>query len=300
LKLNEVAEASSIIQEAAHEDANIIFGAVLDESMGEDVKFTVIATGFRDAQPARRERMLAGAGLPTAHLRESAGQFASATPRIAKPPVARFASEPEMEFLKAEPAPVVVPFASHVEAEPEPIVDDAEMPAMESVEEMPEYTGSSYYETARQQARQEMAPRIEFAPVVEQHEEEPEFAFDEPEAESAHEAVSGPVIVEHGLVEDVPAETISEEPVAETAAGRDVEPELVPVRASVFDDDFFRRPREEAASKASEPELKRWPEARVPSFVGYAGNSEPVSMHVPAAAAAEDELDIPAFLRRKS
>jgi hypothetical protein len=72
------------------------------------------------------------------------------------------------------------------------------------------------------------------------------------------------------------------------------------VRASVFDDDFFRRPREEAASKASEPELKRWPEARVPSFVGYAGNSEPVSMHVPAAAAAEDELDIPAFLRRKS
>jgi cell division protein FtsZ len=100
-------------------------------------------------------------------------------------------------------------------------------------------------------------------------------------------------------VEDVPAETISEEPVAETAAGRDVEPELVPVRASVFDDDFFRRPREEAASKASEPELKRWPEARVPSFVGYAGNSEPVSMHVPIAAA-EDELDIPAFLRRKS
>jgi cell division protein FtsZ len=58
LKLSEVNEASSLIQSAAHEDANIIFGAVLDEKMGEEVKITVIATGFRDQMPARRERML--------------------------------------------------------------------------------------------------------------------------------------------------------------------------------------------------------------------------------------------------
>src|SRR5512140_1761019 len=54
LKLSEVNEASSLIQSAAHEDANIIFGAVLDEKMGEDVKITVIATGFRDQLPERR------------------------------------------------------------------------------------------------------------------------------------------------------------------------------------------------------------------------------------------------------
>jgi cell division protein FtsZ len=47
LKLAEVNEASSIIQNAAHEDANIIFGAVLDEKMKDEVKITVIATGFR-------------------------------------------------------------------------------------------------------------------------------------------------------------------------------------------------------------------------------------------------------------
>src|SRR3954449_407855 len=47
LKLSEVNEASSIIQNAAHEDANIIFGAVLDEKMKDEVKITVIATGFR-------------------------------------------------------------------------------------------------------------------------------------------------------------------------------------------------------------------------------------------------------------
>jgi len=44
--LMEVNEACSIIQEAAHEDANIIFGAVIDETMGETIRVTVIATGF--------------------------------------------------------------------------------------------------------------------------------------------------------------------------------------------------------------------------------------------------------------
>src|ERR1700734_1627732 len=47
LKLSEVNAASTLIQSAAHEDANIIFGAVLDENMGDQVKITVIATGFR-------------------------------------------------------------------------------------------------------------------------------------------------------------------------------------------------------------------------------------------------------------
>jgi cell division protein FtsZ len=58
LKLSEVNEASSLIQAAAHEDANIIFGAVQDERMGDEVKITVIATGFRDQMPERRARML--------------------------------------------------------------------------------------------------------------------------------------------------------------------------------------------------------------------------------------------------
>ena len=58
LKLSEVNDASSLIQSSAHEDANIIFGAVLDEKMGEQVKITVIATGFRDQQPERRAKML--------------------------------------------------------------------------------------------------------------------------------------------------------------------------------------------------------------------------------------------------
>jgi len=46
LSLLEVSEASSIVQEAAHEDANIIFGAVIDPALNGRVKMTVIATGF--------------------------------------------------------------------------------------------------------------------------------------------------------------------------------------------------------------------------------------------------------------
>src|ERR1700693_1399985 len=48
LKLAEVQQACTIIQGAAHEDANIIFGAVLDEKMKDAVKITVIATGFKE------------------------------------------------------------------------------------------------------------------------------------------------------------------------------------------------------------------------------------------------------------
>jgi cell division protein FtsZ len=55
LKLAEVQQACSIIQSAAHEDANIIFGAVLDEKMKDSVKITVIATGFKE-MPVSRQR----------------------------------------------------------------------------------------------------------------------------------------------------------------------------------------------------------------------------------------------------
>lgn len=50
MTLHEISEASTLIQEAAHEEANIIFGAVIDESMGETIRVTVIATGFDQAR----------------------------------------------------------------------------------------------------------------------------------------------------------------------------------------------------------------------------------------------------------
>ena len=46
LKMKEIQEAASLVQEQAHEDANIIFGSSIDETLGESIKVTVIATGF--------------------------------------------------------------------------------------------------------------------------------------------------------------------------------------------------------------------------------------------------------------
>ena len=62
LSLLEVSEASTIIQEAAHEDANIIFGAVIDPNVSGRLKITVIATGFDRAGSTRH---VPAAALPT-------------------------------------------------------------------------------------------------------------------------------------------------------------------------------------------------------------------------------------------
>jgi cell division protein FtsZ len=55
LTLREVHEASSVIQKAAHENANIIFGAVLDDTLKDSVKITVIAAGFREVAQKRAQ-----------------------------------------------------------------------------------------------------------------------------------------------------------------------------------------------------------------------------------------------------
>jgi cell division protein FtsZ len=46
LSIHEVEEAARVVQQAAHEDANIIFGAVLDPTLNDEIRITVIATGF--------------------------------------------------------------------------------------------------------------------------------------------------------------------------------------------------------------------------------------------------------------
>jgi cell division protein FtsZ len=54
LCLHEVNEAASMIQEEAHEDANIIFGSVIDETMTDEIRITVIATGFGEDREERK------------------------------------------------------------------------------------------------------------------------------------------------------------------------------------------------------------------------------------------------------
>lgn len=55
LSLYEVNQAAAIIRETAHPDVNLIFGAVIDEAMRDEIRITVIATGFERSAPSRRQ-----------------------------------------------------------------------------------------------------------------------------------------------------------------------------------------------------------------------------------------------------
>jgi cell division protein FtsZ len=62
LGLFEINEAAQLVSEAAHPEANIIFGAVIDDALGDEVRVTVIAAGFDGGQPPTRRETVLGAG----------------------------------------------------------------------------------------------------------------------------------------------------------------------------------------------------------------------------------------------
>ena len=114
LTLHEVAEAARIIQGAVDPDANIISGMVIDESLDEEMKVTVIATGFRYAGETA-ERAAQSAGMPLRPNVASAAQPVG--PRYAasvgsSPPSRPPAGEPKREEGSAE-----VPFYRKVLAQ---------------------------------------------------------------------------------------------------------------------------------------------------------------------------------------
>ncbi|MDT5124841.1 MAG: cell division protein FtsZ [Mycobacterium sp.] len=63
LGLFEINEAASLVQDAAHPEANIIFGTVIDDSLGDEVRVTVIAAGFDAQGPSRKPVVGAGQGI---------------------------------------------------------------------------------------------------------------------------------------------------------------------------------------------------------------------------------------------
>ena len=81
LSLWEVNEAARAVAEAAHPDANIIFGAMLDEKLDDEVWVTVVATGYGDRRPPQREpeRPAVSEDRPRATLREPGGE-----PRVSR------------------------------------------------------------------------------------------------------------------------------------------------------------------------------------------------------------------------
>jgi len=108
LKLAEVQEACTIIQSAADDDANIIFGAVLDEKMKDAVKITVIATGFKESDVRRRRQEAQPVFTPTRDFDDS----------FDRPP----APEPEFDPLPPPPPMVMEAAAQPTPAAPHPVM----------------------------------------------------------------------------------------------------------------------------------------------------------------------------------
>nr|WP_276582464.1 cell division protein FtsZ [Cellulomonas sp. RIT-PI-Y] len=129
LGLFEINEAARLVQEAAHPEANIIFGAVIDDALGDEVRVTVIAAGFDGGAPVKRDdRALGQVGRSA-----TPGQPASIPP--------------------APPAPAVPPTTgAHAAVHPQPVDPDAEgegVPAFLTPEQATERT-----------AQLEVPPRI--------------------------------------------------------------------------------------------------------------------------------------------
>jgi cell division protein FtsZ len=101
LGLFEVSAAANLIESAAHEDANIIFGTVIDDALGDEVRVTVIAAGFDGGQPPRRQPV-----RPEPRTRQDVATTRPAAPAAPAP-------EPEPRF---EPP-----------AAPEPVVEDDDL-----------------------------------------------------------------------------------------------------------------------------------------------------------------------------
>jgi cell division protein FtsZ len=91
LSLYEINQAAAIIRETAHPDVNMIFGAVIDEAMEDEVRITVIATGFEHGAPMMRQMSRAESRLPQ---REPVRQTSS---RVTAPPVASPVREERVE-----------------------------------------------------------------------------------------------------------------------------------------------------------------------------------------------------------
>jgi cell division protein FtsZ len=110
LGLFEINEAAQLVSEAAHPEANIIFGAVIDDALGDEVRVTVIAAGFDGGQPpSKRDNVLGSSSVKReepaparqTESRPSFGSLGSVTPKEDPEP----APKPVEDIPVAPPVP---------------------------------------------------------------------------------------------------------------------------------------------------------------------------------------------------
>lgn len=143
LSLHEVNEASTLITEAAHEEAEIIFGAVIDESLGDEVRVTVIATGFGvdqvklgvpqhysyQAQPQHPVYMTQAQQPPQYYQPQYQPVPAQAIPQQPLPPIPQPQQVYQAAVQQAPVAPVVA--APIMPPVPAPVIEESVAPTID-------------------------------------------------------------------------------------------------------------------------------------------------------------------------
>jgi cell division protein FtsZ len=118
LGLFEINEAARLVQEAAHPEANIIFGAVIDDALGDEVRVTVIAAGFDGGAPLKRDNdraigQIQGTARPASQASAApVGQPATGPAYPAQSPSAPAPSVPAEPQRSETPAPVREPVSA--------------------------------------------------------------------------------------------------------------------------------------------------------------------------------------------
>jgi cell division protein FtsZ len=272
----EVNEATTLIMEAAHEDAEIIFGSVIDENMKNKVKITVIATGI-GANSAIEHVLGTGAGAtaqsPAATTQLSTGSIHSQ--HIAHTQAASLSSMAQQQPAPQQhltPPPAPMQSQSHVQPPPPPVMESRPAP----YPAMPQATQPVISQQATAMPPRQPQPRMEIESII------PSVSIDEVDAQMARASVDFETIAAKD-------EEILPRPSAQRATPPPApRAEPAPIQAEMFDEPKAAAVRDEGAGARAK-------DGRAESIA----RAQQIARTLGVANLTDDEYDIPTFIRRQ-
>ncbi|MBM7050754.1 MULTISPECIES: cell division protein FtsZ [unclassified Rothia (in: high G+C Gram-positive bacteria)] len=132
LGLFEINEAARLVQEVAHPDANIIFGAVIDDALGDEARVTVIAAGFDSVNPETNSNNANAAATQAQRTQQTFGGNSAQQPGVASAPQRGGFSAPAANSWSNQHSDV--PASASFDVDLPPVVEDAPAPRKDSLD----------------------------------------------------------------------------------------------------------------------------------------------------------------------
>lgn len=198
LGMYEVSEAAKVITQSADPQAKVIFGAIIDEGMKDEVKITVVATGFdsRPIPPKPKSVFAAGTYTPTATAAASAATYEQNRPQPTQQPTQApqtqsYQAQPYQSQPPVRPMPAQQPqpmYSSQQQSQPQSYAPQPPQPAPEPLEKFP-FAQSVRVPQTYQQAP---APAPQPVPEPQAFEEAPPQQLQQPQPASYQPHVAAP------------------------------------------------------------------------------------------------------------